>query len=352
MPRLNAGQKARHLHGSNDGTSVEDRCADIPLSIHIKDSGLQSKRAKMDTNHSDVSNPSCGYDFPTGITLSIANLITTVLGTLSNVLILLSSSRLNSVSNLFIVNLCVADLMVSAVALPLNLVWTMRKTQGVCLSRAVLYSRRVFVSLTSCSSLLILCWVSIERLFVMSWPFRYKFYITRARIRIVLGISWSVSLMYGVTAAFDASAVFTTLFATASTIACNVVIILCYVKIFFIVWRQKKIQPELHISQHQSHAMEKQVAKTMGLVVGVFTLCFAPLTVTRQTLSRTTHGALHDGLLLLALSHSAMNPVIYFYRFKDYRAVLKRLLYCKPSPRRISTTVANPCLDQELTEFN
>ena len=349
---LNAGQKARHLHGSNDGTSVVDRCADIQLSIHIKKSGLQSKRAKMDTNYSDVSNPSCGYDLSTGITLSIANLITTVLGTLSNVLILLSSSRLNSVSNLFIVNLCVADLMVSAVALPLNFVWTMRKTQGVCLSRAVLYSRRVFVSLTSCSSLLILCWVSVERLFVMSWPFRYKFYITRARIRIVLGISWSLSLMYGVTAAFDASDVFTTLFATASTIACNVVITVCYVKIFFIVWRQKKIQPELHISQHQSHAMEKQVAKTMGLVVGVFTLCFAPLTITRQTLSRTPHGALHDGLLLLALSHSAMNPVIYFYRFKDYRAVLKRLLCCKSSPRRISTTLVNPCLDQELTEFN
>lgn len=341
----------RHLHSSNDETSPVDIFADIQLRIHIKESALQSKRPKMDTNFSDVSNPNCSYDFSTGITLTIANLITTVLGTLSNVLILVSSSRLNSVSNLFIVNLCVADLMVSAVALPLNFVWTMRKTQAVCLSRAVLYSRRVFVSLTSCSSLLILCWVSIERCLVMSWPFRYKFYITQARIRIVLGISWSLSLVYGVAAAFDASAVFTTLFATASTIVCNIVITACYVKIFVIVWRQKKIQPDLHISQHQSHAMEKQVAKTMGLVVGVFTLCFAPLTVIRQTLSKTTHGALHDVLLLLALSHSAMNPVIYFYRFKDYRTVLKRLLDCKPSPRRIST-VDNPCLDQELTEFN
>lgn len=313
---------------------------------------MQTTRAKMNTNYSAMSNRSCSYDFSTGVTLTIANLLTTVLGTLSNVLILVTSSRLKSVSNIFIVNLSVADLMVSAVALPLNFVWTLRKTQGRCLSRAVLYSRRVFVSLTSCASLLILCWVSIERFLVMSWPLRYKFYITRARIRIVLGISWSLSLAYGVTAAFDASAVFTTLFATASTIASNVVIIACYVKIFFIVWRQKKIQPELHISQHQSQAMEKQVAKTMGLVVGVFTLCFVPLTVTRQTLSKTTHGALHDGLLLLALSHSAMNPVIYFYRFKDYRVVLKRLLSCKPSHRKISTTLVNPCLDQKLSEFN
>lgn len=313
---------------------------------------MQTTRAKMNTNYSAMSNRSCSYDFSTGVTLTIANLLTTVLGTLSNVLILVTSSRLKSVSNLFIVNLSVADLMVSAVGLPLNFVWTLRKTQGLCLSRAVLYSRRVFVSLTSCASLLILCWVSIERFLVMSWPLRYKFYITRARIRIVLGISWSLSLVYGVTAAFDASAVFTTLFATASTIASNAVIIACYVKIFFIVWRQKKIQPELHISQHQSQAMEKQVAKTMGLVVGVFTICFVPLTVTRQTLSKTTHGALHDGLLLLALSHSAMNPVIYFYRFKDYRAVLKKLLRCKPRPRKISTTLVNPCLDQKLSEFN
>ena len=307
----------------------------------------------MDTNHSAMSNRSCSYDFSTGVTLTIANLVTTVLGTLSNVLVLISSSRLKSVSNLFIVHLSVADLMVSAVALPLNFVWTMRKTQGLCLSRAVLYSRRVFVSLTSCASLLILCWVSIERFLVMSWPLRYKFYITRARIRIVLGISWSLSLMYGVTAAFDASAVFTTLFATASTIACNVVIAACYVKIFFLVLRQKKIQTELHISQHQSHALEKQVAKTMGLVVGVFTICFAPLTVIRQTLSRTSHGALHDGLLLLALSHSAMNPMIYFYRFKDYRAVLKRPLCCKTTQKKKSSiTLIKPCLDQKLSEFN
>lgn len=306
----------------------------------------------MATNDSDVSNVSCSYDFSTGMSLTIANLITTILGSLSNVLILVSSSKLHSVSNLFIVNLSVADLMVSALALPLNTVWTLRKTQGFCLSKAVVYSRRVVISLTSFASLLILGWVSIERFLVMTWPLRHKFYITRARIRIILGISWTSSLVYGVTAAFDAHAVFTTVFATTATIACYVVIIACYVKIFVVVWKQKKIQPELQISQHQSHAMEKQVAKTMALVVGVFTFCFAPLTVIRQTLPRTTHGALHDGLLLLALSHSAMNPVIYFYRFKDYRAVLKRLLHCKDNQRKSSRNSVKPCLDHKLSEFN
>ena len=304
----------------------------------------------MDTNHSDLSDRSCSYDFSTGISLTIANLITALLGTLSNVLIIVSSSRLRSVSNLFIVNLSIADLMVSAVALPLNFVWTVYKTQGLCLSQGVLYSRRVIVSFTSCASLLILCWVSIERFIVMSWPLRYKFYITRERIRIILGISWTCSVIYGVIAAFDANAVFTMV--NTSTIAvCYVVIIACYAKIFFVVWRQKKIQPELHISQHQSQAVEKQVAKTMALVIGVFTLCFAPLTVVRQTLGRTAHGALHDGLLLLELSHSAMNPFLYFYRFKDYRAVLKTLLRCNSNQRKSSRNSVKPCQEHKLSEL-
>lgn len=306
----------------------------------------------METNNSDVSNVSCSYDFSTGLSLTVANLITTFLGSLSNVLILVSSSKLHSVSNLFIVNLSIADLMVSAVALPLNTVWTLRKTQGLCLSKAILYSRRVIVSLSSFASLLILVWVSIERFFVISWPIKHKFYITPKRIQIIIGVSWTSSLIYGVTAAFDAHDVFTTVFATSATTVCYVLITACYVKIFVVVWKQKQIQPELHISQHHFHDMERQVAKTMALVVGVFTLCFAPLTVIRQTLPRTNHGVLHDGLLLLALSHSAMNPVIYFYRFKDYRAVLKGLLHCKANQRKLSRNSVQPCLDHRLSELN
>lgn len=306
----------------------------------------------MATNFSEESNLSCSYDISTGICLTIANFITTLLGSLSNILILVSSSKLHSLSNLFIVNLSIADLMVCAVALPLNTVWTLRKTQGLCLSSAILYSRRIVVSLTSFASLLILGWVSIERFFVISWPLRHKFYITKARVRIILGISWTSSLIYGVTAAFDAHAVFTAVFATSATIVCYVVILACYVKIFVVVWKQKKIQPDLQVSQHQTHPVEKQVAKTMALVVGVLTLCFAPLTVVRQTLPRTYHGALHDGLLLLALSHSAMNPVIYFYRFKDYRAVLKGLLHCKANQRKSSRNSVKPCLGHKLSELN
>ena len=302
-------------------------------------------------NNSEMSARSCSYDFTTGVFLAIANIITTLLGTLSNVLILVSSSRLHSVSNLFIINLSIADLMVCAVALPLNSAWTVRKTQGICVSQWVLYSRRVFVSLSSCASLLILCWVSLERFVVISRPLRYKFYITPLRIRITLAITWACSLTYGVVAAFETSAVFTTIFATSATVICSVVITVCYLKIFVVVWRQTKIQTELQIHQHQSQAMEKQVAKTMALVIGVFILCFAPLTVARQTITRTSHGALHDGLLLLALSHSAVNPVIYFYRFKDYRAVLKRIFRYKSTLSTSSRNSGKACLDNNQSEL-
>ena len=304
----------------------------------------------MDGNYSVMSDRGCSYHFTTGVFLTIANIITTILGTFFNVLILVSSSRLHSVSNLFIINLTIADLLVCAAALPLNSVWTVQKTHGICVSQGVLYSRRVILTLSSCASLLILSWVSIERFVVISRPLRHKFYITTRRIRVVLAITWTCSLMYGAVAAFDDNA-FITIFSTTATVTCSVVVTACYLHIFVVVWRQRRSQTELQRSQYQSQALEKQVAKTMALVIGVFVLCFAPLTIARQTVSKTSHGALHDWLLLLALSHSAVNPVIYFLRFRDYRAALKIIFYCKSIQVGYSRNSDKTCLDNNQTEL-
>ena len=156
--------------------------------------------------------------------------------------------------------------------------------------------------------------------------------------------------MYGAVAAFDDNA-FITIFSTTATVTCSVVVTACYLHIFVVVWRQRRSQTELQRSQYQSQALEKQVAKTMALVIGVFVLCFAPLTIARQTVSKTSHGALHDGLLLLALSHSAVNPVIYFLRFRDYRAALKIILYCKSIQVGNSRNSDKTCLDNNQTEL-
>lgn len=178
----------------------------------------------------------------------------------------------------------------------------------------------------------------------------FIFYITTRRIRIVLAITWTCSLMYGAVAAFDDNA-FITIFSTTATVTCSVVVTACYLHIFVVVWRQRRSQTELQRSQYQSQALEKQVAKTMALVIGVFVLCFAPLTIARQTVTKTSHGALHDGLLLLALSHSAVNPVIYFLRFRDYRAALKIILYCKSIQVGNSRNSDKTCLDNNQTEL-
>ena len=286
----------------------------------------------MERNYSYWENSDCSYDLLTGVSLTIASLIASLLGSLGNILVLLTictSPSLQTLSNLFVVNLSIADMVVSVVALPMNCVWTIRKTQGHCLSLGILHSRRVFISLSSCASLVILGWVSVERCIVISWPLKYKWYITRGRIVSILAFSWLFSIIYGVLATFDAHAEFTAIFATAATTASYVVITVCYVRIFVVVSRQKQVQPALQVNSHHLQAAEKQLAKTMALVIGVFTICFAPLTVARLTSSKLTHGTLHDALMALALSHSVTNPLIYFYRSKDYRTAFKRIICCR-----------------------
>ena len=302
----------------------------------------------MDGNYSVMSDRGCSHHFTTGVFLTIANIITTILGTFFNVLILVSSSRLHSVSNLFIINLTIADLLVCAAALPLNSVWTVQKTHGICVSQGVLYSRRVILTLSSSASLLILSWVSIERFVVISRPLRHKFYITTRRIRIVLAITWTCSLMYGAVAAFDDNA-FITIFST--TALWLVLLSLQHVTYTSLSLFGGKEEVKPNFKEVSTRALEKQVAKTMALVIGVFVLCFAPLTIARQTVSKTSHGTLHDGLLLLALSHSAVNPVIYCLRFRDYRAALKIILYCKSIQIGYSRNSDKTCLDNNQTEL-
>ena len=292
----------------------------------------------MDRNASTY----CNFSFSAGVALSLLSVFVSVVGTCGNVLILLIPCfcpHLRNASNFMILNLSVADLVVTSIAFPLNGVWILARVKGNCTSDELLYARRVAITFSSSASLFILALVSVERLCVISWPLRYKTYVTRERLAVATISGWLSSFGFGVLAAYKAFSRLVELFAIIATSLFYVVITLCYVRILIVTVRQSAVRSELHVHARRSHCtLERRVAKTMAIVIGVFTLCLVPYTVMRKAISKGHAGVLYDALLMLALSHSAANPLIYFFRSKEYRSALKRIcLRCqcrvKISPR-------------------
>ena len=74
----------------------------------------------------------------------------------------------------------------------------------------------------------------------------------------------------------------------------------------------------------------KQVAKTIALVVVVFTLCWIPIAyLTGIEIGEDRNNRIYFWFATVGLANSTVNPWIYFCRQPNYRKALKSLLRCK-----------------------
>ena len=295
--------------------------------------------------------PTCvDASFTAGVALSSVTAFVSVFGSCGNVLVLLVPlfhSQRKRPSSFLILNLSVADLIVTAIGCPLNGAWLLTKGSYLCTGNGVSflqYARRVIITFSSTASLLILSVISLERLSVISWPLKHRTLVTVPRLILVSSVVWSLAVAFSIFAAYDEFHDPVRLTAVAGTAVFYVIITLSYVRILMLTARQRTICSELAASgvvigtRRQAH-VEKRMAETMAIVIGVFTLCLVPFTVLRRIVLSDGYGVLYDAFLLLALSHSAANPVIYFYRSKLLRSVLKRIIlsYCRCCVRTTTT---------------
>ncbi|XP_035709237.1 orexin receptor type 1 isoform X2 [Folsomia candida] len=126
--------------------------------------------------------------------LICANFIVFVVGLVGNALVCVAVFRnttMRTVTNLFIVNLALADFMVILFCLPPTVAWDVTETWflGDAMCKVVLYFQTVSISV----SVLTLTVISVERWYAICFPLRFKATTARAK-RLVL-IIWVISLI-------------------------------------------------------------------------------------------------------------------------------------------------------------
>lgn len=288
--------------------------------------------------------------------------------------------RLRGITNYFIVSLAFADFLVAMFVMPFNAsmeisgVWLFGRTMcDVFNANDVLFST---------ASILHLCCISLDRYVAIFQPLQYETKMTKLRVFFMLCITWGASILISYIPIY--TQLYTTeehfialrenpegcvfivnkLYAVLSSsvsfwIPCTVMVVV-YVKIFMEARKQEKqiratstyvrqsngsttplqngARDSLSATSEQRYERrrlknEHKAAKTLGIIMGAFILCFLPfflwyVVTTFCDEDKCPYSPiLRSALFWIGYFNSCLNPIIYAYFNRDFKNAFQKLLH-------------------------
>ncbi|XP_005180165.3 RYamide receptor isoform X1 [Musca domestica] len=317
----------------------------------------------------------CGDDGGDGDTLSSVYFITAVyllyipifvfalLGNGTVCYIVQSTPRMRTVTNYFIANLAMGDILMSLFCVPSSFISTFILGYwpfGIALCHFVNYSQAVSVLVSAYT----LVAISIDRYIAIMWPLRPR--ITKRYAKFIIVGIWFIALATALPIPIVSKLVqpgdwyelcgryickeewptaeqnyyYTLALLTLQFIVPLSVLIFTYTRIALAVWG-KRPPGEAENSRDQRMARSKRkMIKMMVTVVIVFTMCWLPFNILSLLLNDEevrSWGALPYAWFAvhwLAMSHSCYNPIIYCYMNARFRGGFLQIIYRVPGLRR------------------
>ena len=294
-------------------------------------------------------------------------LVLTVAGNLLVIAVVIAYQRLQQVTNYFIVSLAVSDLLIAALTLPLTI--NANLNNGLwCLSLSACGVWLVVDALCSCASICNLAAISLDRLFAITSPFRYRDIVTRNRAFVVIGAVWFYSLAWGclsllnwqdadqpgIAISFNGQPIpcqrtepiYYTVAAVLAFFVPLLIVIVAYSIILKVAITQAKAVAALDLSRDKrkktNFFREVKATKTIALVIGAFVISWLPVFILlmlslwdkegTQRL-RTNHPKLNKAIFFTFLRvlpplNSCVNPIIYCVFNSNFRSAFLKFLRC------------------------
>ncbi|XP_018903913.1 tachykinin-like peptides receptor 99D isoform X2 [Bemisia tabaci] len=293
-------------------------------------------------------------------------------GNLIVIWIVLSHKRMRTVTNYFLVNLSVADAMVSALNVTVNFVYMLSSDWPFGL---VYCKIAQFISvLTICASVFTLMAISIERYMAIIYPLRPRmgrhmtlciasstwiiglvlslpqllFYTT---FTITFSDSTTRSICYaewpdGATTKSEMEYVYNITFMTLTYFVPVCAMLCTYTRVGFKLWGSQSIGESIS-RQLDNIKSKRRAVKMMIVVVVIFAVCWLPFQiyfiVTSLVPEITESPFIQDVYLAiywLAMSNSMYNPIIYYWmnaRFRDgFKEFFSWCPFIHPSPEGLT----------------
>lgn len=272
--------------------------------------------------------------------LITVNSFASSLGTFANVLVCVAvfkNSRLQTLTNYFLLSLALADLLVTGITQPLfvvrNVSFTLQEYDSCDSPTSIAYKLSAYFSCMA--SILNLTAVSIDRLISLKYPLQKKTILPKRRGFFVIAATWTLALSYMAASFFlgESKAWMTTTFVYFGL--CYVTMIITH-SYMYVVSHRFVQRRNLHTRRYSfsmvSYAKERQAAKTVTIIIAVFTVAWLPYcfalgfaAASDSAVQRT----IGYPLFTVGLINSSINPLLYSWRNKEFRTTFRQLLKCQ-----------------------
>ncbi|KAF3694402.1 Trace amine-associated receptor 7b [Channa argus] len=270
-----------------------------------------------------------------------------------NLLVITSVShfrQLHTPTNILLLSLAVSDFIVGLLVLPGEILRTSCWYLGDVMCS--LYTYFAFVTLTTSIGNMVL--ISAERYVAICDPLHYPTRVTVQRARFCVFLCWFCSLLYSsiflkcgfiepdtlkfcygqcvLVIHFVAGAIDLIL----SFIFPITIIVVLYVRVFVVAVSQARAMRS-HITavtlQHSatvtSRKSELKAARTLGVLVAVFLMCFCPYYCVSLAGDTALNGSSVSYVIYLFYFNSCLNPVIYALFYPWFRRAIKLIVTCR-----------------------
>ncbi|XP_028654777.1 trace amine-associated receptor 13c-like [Erpetoichthys calabaricus] len=293
------------------------------------------------------------------VTLYVLAAIAVFLTFCGNLTVIISIShfkQLHTPTNLLVLSLAAADFLVGVIIMPFMVIQSIETCWYFGDVFCFIYT--MFLIFLTTVSMINLVIIAIDRYIAVSDPLLYS---TRVTVRVaclsVAGI-WTASLCYGFAVMFsngnmdgvigvdpcpgDCLLAFNSVWGTVDLVCSFLlpvfIMATLYSKIIIIAKRHARAistQQKSHTegaNKKISKKSERKAAKTLGIVVAVFILCWLPFyicTVLNQFINFSVPSVLSCAFLWLAYLNSCINPIIYALFYPWFQKSLKMLVTFK-----------------------
>ncbi|XP_006834719.1 PREDICTED: trace amine-associated receptor 1 [Chrysochloris asiatica] len=294
--------------------------------------------------------------------LMVLIILTTLVGNLIVIISISHFKQLHTPTNWLIHSMATADFLLGCLVMPYSMVRSVEHYW---------YFGEVFCKIhtstdimLSSASIFHLSFISIDRYYAVCDPLRYKTRISILVISAMIFICWSVPAIFafgmiflelnikgaeeiyykhvhciGGCSVFFSKASGVVAFMTSFYIPASIMLYIYY-RIYFIAKRQarsinnanQKLPNGLEEKNRNSQSKERKAAKTLGIVMGVFLICWCPFfvcTVADPFVGYTIPPTLNEALIWFGYLNSTFNPMVYAFFYPWFRRALKMVLFGK-----------------------
>lgn len=266
-----------------------------------------------------------------------------VFGTTFNVLVCLTfwkNPRLVSKSTLLLCNLSATDLVMSLVSIPASLqasFWQIQFKSKCALLPAYPWNTALIIA-TFTASISNLVFMSLDRCFMIRFPITYRLVATTNRIKSIILLIWAGAVL---TFICMATKIISQDFFTKASFSIltlfYLVILISYLFVFLGIKKQNRAiaNDRTNSVSIRQQITEKELAKTIAIIIIVFSFSWAPLGYTMIRYSNFETLASRNPLIhwaaTVGMTTAVANPLIYFGRKKEYREAAVAILKIRPA---------------------